>query len=121
MPQLGAAGGPYARTVRPALVRPLDLPSPEVIFDSVLARTTYKEHPTGISSMLFYLASIIIHGEYRIYFTCFQAASGSSSIGTSAVTGAGLDYVHDLKHPWRVTGFQFETDNYCRSIPYRQE
>jgi linoleate 8R-lipoxygenase/9,12-octadecadienoate 8-hydroperoxide 8R-isomerase len=39
------------------------LPEPEALFDSLLARKEFKEHPNRISSVLFYLASIIIHGE----------------------------------------------------------
>lgn len=39
------------------------LPEPEALFDSLLARKEFKEHPNKISSVLFYLASIIIHGE----------------------------------------------------------
>ena len=38
------------------------LPDPEQLFDSLLARKEFKEHPAKISSILFYLASIIIHG-----------------------------------------------------------
>lgn len=38
------------------------LPDPGVVFDSLMARKDFKEHPNKISSMLFYLASIIIHG-----------------------------------------------------------
>lgn len=39
------------------------LPEPEILFDSLLRRKEYKEHPNKISSVLFYLASIIIHGK----------------------------------------------------------
>ena len=61
-PQLGAAGTPYARSVKPETVQKAALPDPEVLFDSVMARKGFEPHPNGISSMLFYLASIIIHG-----------------------------------------------------------
>jgi len=43
-------------------MQPVSLPEPEQLFDSLLARKEFKEHPTKISSILFYLASIIIHG-----------------------------------------------------------
>lgn len=61
-PKLGAANTPYARTVRPQTMQPPTLPEPEVLFDSVMVRKKFEEHPNKISSVLFYLASIIIHG-----------------------------------------------------------
>jgi linoleate 8R-lipoxygenase/9,12-octadecadienoate 8-hydroperoxide 8R-isomerase len=65
-PQIGAAGTPYARSVRPNTLQPIDLPEPGVIFDSVMARKQFKPHPNKISSVLFYLATIIIHGKTRL-------------------------------------------------------
>lgn len=43
-------------------MQPAALPEPEALFDSLLSRKDFKEHPNKISSVLFYLASIIIHG-----------------------------------------------------------
>lgn len=64
-PRLGAAGTPYARSVAPLTMnRPY--PNPGEVFDKLLARRGVpKEHPNKISSMLFYLASIIIHDLFR--------------------------------------------------------
>lgn len=62
LPKLGAANTPYARSVRPKTVQSASLPEPEVLFDSVMVRKKFEEHPNRISSVLFYLASIIIHG-----------------------------------------------------------
>ena len=64
MPKLGSAGSHYARSVRPETVQPAIMPDPGAIFDSLLAREGFKEHPNKISSVLFYIASIIIHGMY---------------------------------------------------------
>ncbi|OQD68603.1 hypothetical protein PENDEC_c033G00088 [Penicillium decumbens] len=64
-PQIGASGTPYARSVRPKTMQPVSLPEPEQLFDSLLARQEFKEHPTKISSILFYLASIIIHDLFQ--------------------------------------------------------
>lgn len=61
-PRIGAANTPYARSVRPQTVQLASLPEPGVLFDSLMARKTFEPHPNEISSMLFYLASIIIHG-----------------------------------------------------------
>jgi len=63
-PELGAAGSHYARSVRPKTVQPAVLPEPETLFDSLLARKDFEEHPNKISSVLFYIASIIIHGRF---------------------------------------------------------
>ena len=61
-PQMGAAGTPYARSVKPQTIQKAALPDPGVLFDSVMTRKEFEPHPNGVSSMLFYLASIIIHG-----------------------------------------------------------
>lgn len=63
LPKLGSAGSHYARSVRPETVQPAIMPDPGTIFDSLLAREGFKEHPNKISSVLFYIASIIIHGK----------------------------------------------------------
>ena len=64
-PNLGAANTAYARSVRSLTVQPASLPDPGTIFDSVMVRKGFTPHPNEISSMLFYLASIIIHGRAR--------------------------------------------------------
>ncbi|GIK07532.1 hypothetical protein Aspvir_003198 [Aspergillus viridinutans] len=61
-PHLGASGSHYARTVTPQHPRPAVLPDPSLIFDTLLVRDgPAKEHPSKISSNLFYLATVIIH------------------------------------------------------------
>lgn len=63
-PRLGAAGSYYARTVTPQTLAPSVLPDAGLIFDTIFAREgKAKPHPTQISSVLFYFASIIIHGK----------------------------------------------------------
>jgi len=62
-PNLGRAGTPYARTVKPMTLTPMSLPDAGHVFDSVMSRREYRSHPNNVSSMLFYVASIIIHGE----------------------------------------------------------
>ena len=61
-PKVGAANTPYARTVRPQTLRPNALPDAGDLFDQLMIRDEFKPHPSGLSSMLFYLGSIIIHG-----------------------------------------------------------
>lgn len=65
-PQLGASGSPYARSVKPMTKMPAAPPDPYLVFDSIFSRGPndehYREHDNNVSSMLFYTASIIIHG-----------------------------------------------------------
>ncbi|KAF4625551.1 hypothetical protein G7Y89_g12617 [Cudoniella acicularis] len=65
-PMLGAANTPYARSAQPSVLQNIALPDPGMIFDSLMARgDTFEPHPNKISSMLFYLATIIIHDIFR--------------------------------------------------------
>lgn len=65
-PNLGAAGTPYARSARPIVLQNIALPDPGTIFDSLMDRGgKFEPHPNKISSMLFYLATIIIHDIFR--------------------------------------------------------
>lgn len=61
-PSLGAANTPYARSVLPATLQPGALPDPGMIFDSLFAREDFRPHPNNVSSVLFFWASLIIHG-----------------------------------------------------------
>ena len=80
-PQLGAAGSSYARTVTPQTLAPCVLPDAGLIFDTIFAREDQpRDHPNQISSVFFYLASVIIHG--RII---------SQVSGTQANTSLPLD------------------------------
>jgi len=64
-PKLGMAGTPYARSVTPLTSGRL-YPDPGEVFDKLLARQgPPKEHPNKVSSMLFYLATLIIHDLFR--------------------------------------------------------
>ncbi|KAI0197948.1 linoleate diol synthase [Astrocystis sublimbata] len=59
-PMLGAAGSNYARSCQPSV--PVGaLPDPELVYESVMKRTTYRKHPNNTSSILWYWADIIIH------------------------------------------------------------
>jgi hypothetical protein len=65
-PNLGAANTPYARSAKPVVLQNIALPDPGVIFDSLMDRgDKFEPHPNKISSMLFYLATIIIHDAFR--------------------------------------------------------
>ncbi|EEP80274.1 hypothetical protein UREG_05116 [Uncinocarpus reesii 1704] len=66
-PQVGMAGSTYARSVQPKLVQPVSRPDPGLLFDGLLARRKFREHQTKLSSMLFYLAALIIHDLSPLY------------------------------------------------------
>ena len=78
------------------------LPDPGTLFDSVMVRKKFEPHPNEISSMLFYLGSIIIHGKrpsavydsnYAVIFVTLvgkrdeQSSLLSLSSSTSILTG----------------------------------
>ena len=80
-PHLGAAGSSYARTVCPQTLQPGALPDPGVVFDAIYARgEVAREHPSKLSSMLFYLAAIIIHDIFRTD----EASPGYSKLKNSS-------------------------------------
>lgn len=79
--KLGASGQPYSRNVTPTHVSPIELPDPGVVFDMLLAKKDIKHHPSGISSLLFNFANIIIHD---IFSTTRSADAGSTVNGHSS-------------------------------------
>ncbi|OCK95012.1 heme peroxidase [Cenococcum geophilum 1.58] len=90
-PQLGAAGTPYARTVKPATMQPIARPNPGVVFDSVMSRKHHELHPNRISSVLFYLASIIIHDLFRTDHTDYSNSLTSSYLDLAPLYGSNQD------------------------------
>lgn len=64
----GAANTRYARTTPARVFQGPDLPDPGLIFDSIMNRgdgASFREHPNKVSSMLFYLATIITHDLFQ--------------------------------------------------------
>jgi hypothetical protein len=90
-PSSGAAGAPYDRSVKPELLQPIALPDPGVVFDSLLARKNFKEHPNKISSVLYYLASIIIHDIFRTNRTDFNISDTSSYLDLAPLYGSNQE------------------------------
>ncbi|EMC94912.1 hypothetical protein BAUCODRAFT_518221 [Baudoinia panamericana UAMH 10762] len=89
-PQVGAAGMPYARTVARQTKLPGSLPDPGVLFDSLMARRKPEgeTHPNRISSMLFYLASIIIHDIFKTDHDDFNISDTSSYLDLAPLYGS---------------------------------
>lgn len=90
-PRLGAAGSPYVRTVRPEIMQPIDLPDPGVVFDSVMVRKTFTPHPNKLSSVLFYLASIIIHDLFKTSRKNHVSTTTSSYLDLAPLYGSNQE------------------------------
>ncbi|KAI0265719.1 heme peroxidase [Gloeopeniophorella convolvens] len=62
IPGLGRAGAPYARSVPSTrCLSPAALPDANLVFDTLLKRDKFVDHPGGISSLFFAFADLIIH------------------------------------------------------------
>ncbi|ROW01988.1 hypothetical protein VMCG_05543 [Cytospora schulzeri] len=97
-PQLGAANRPYARSVRPTVFQNPDLPDPGTIFDKLMARgDTFEPHPQGLSSMLPYLATIIIHDIFQTSPTDHNNNMASSYLDLSSLYGRNLEEVRAMR------------------------
>ncbi|KAJ5605653.1 hypothetical protein N7510_008434, partial [Penicillium lagena] len=96
-PQIGAAGTPYARSVQPTTMQAAALPDPGTLFDSLLARKEFKEHPNQISSVLFYLASIIIHDLFQTDPTDGTRSLTSSYLDLSPLYGNNQDQQNKVR------------------------
>ncbi|KAK0117789.1 hypothetical protein ONS95_012115 [Cadophora gregata] len=91
-PQLGAANTPYARSAKPSILQNIALPDPAAIFDSLMVRgDTFTPHPNKISSMLFYLATIIIHDIFRTDHDDFNNSMTSSYLDLAPLYGSNQD------------------------------
>lgn len=89
IPDLGRSGTPYARIAKPVKLQNIALPDPGVIFDALLVRENkFQPHPNKISSMLFYLASIIIHDIFRTDHYDFNISNTSSYLDLAPLYGS---------------------------------
>lgn len=90
-PNVGAAGQPYARSVQPRQMQPVARPDPGVVFDAIMARKQFTPHPSKISSVLFYLASIIIHDIFHTSHEDFSISETSSYLDLAPLYGSSED------------------------------
>ncbi|KAK3679554.1 hypothetical protein LTR78_001115 [Recurvomyces mirabilis] len=91
-PHLGQAGAPYAKTV-PSKTAPLGaLPDPGDIFDKLMAREEGgRQSTSGLSSMLIYHATIIIHDIFRTNDNDKNILDSSSYLDLSPLYGYTMD------------------------------
>ncbi|KAJ3546103.1 hypothetical protein NM208_g2174 [Fusarium decemcellulare] len=87
-PHLGQAGAPYAKTV-PSQTAPLGaLPDPSDLFDKLMARQEGgRESQSGLSAMLIYHATIIIHDIFRTNDNDKNISDSSSYLDLSPLYG----------------------------------
>ncbi|KAI5810761.1 fatty acid oxygenase, partial [Pyronema omphalodes] len=97
LPTLGMAGTPYAKSVTGKTMLPVDLPDPGMLFDLLFAREKIVEHPTKTSSMLFYLATIIIHDIFRTSPLDNNKSSTSSYLDLAPLYGNNLAEVKAMR------------------------
>ncbi|KAF2465444.1 heme peroxidase [Lindgomyces ingoldianus] len=91
-PHVGKSGSFYARSVTPKHVPPAALPDPGTLFDALLARQgPPKQHPSKISSVLFALATIIIHDVFRTSDLDQNIVNVSSYLDLSPLYGPTQD------------------------------
>ncbi|KAK6604717.1 Linoleate 10R-lipoxygenase [Botrytis cinerea] len=98
-PDIGKAGTAYARSVTPKIVQPNPKPDPGLIFDTIMSRENggFKPHPNNISSMLYYIASIIIHDCFRTSHEDFNISMTSSYLDLSPLYGSNQDEQNNMR------------------------
>lgn len=62
LPNLGATHQPYSRTCKPKTTALGAQPDPEAVYEAIMARGEFRRNPNNVSSILWYWATIIIHG-----------------------------------------------------------
>ncbi|KAF7507317.1 hypothetical protein GJ744_010751 [Endocarpon pusillum] len=93
-PDLGRAGTPYAKSVRTEKKLAGVKPDAGLLFDLLMARGDnpgdFKENQAGVSSMLFYHASIIIHDIFRTNRADTNISDTSSYLDLAPLYGSSL-------------------------------
>ncbi|KAH7407996.1 heme peroxidase [Cadophora sp. MPI-SDFR-AT-0126] len=93
VPHLGKAGTPYARTSRATKKLHGVRPDPGLLFDLLMSRDdkSFKENPAGISSVLFYHATIIVHDIFRTNRKDTNISDTSSYLDLAPLYGSSLE------------------------------
>ncbi|KAH9842416.1 heme peroxidase [Rhodofomes roseus] len=98
MPTLGMAGMPYVRNV-PSTSGTLNksLPKAEAIFDELLKRDDFTEHPGGLSGLFFAFANVVIHTIYNTNYADWMVNDASSYVDLSPLYGSSQAEVDSVR------------------------
>lgn len=96
-PGLGKAKSPYARTVPSKQLPQRTLPDPGLVFDLLLKRDKYEEHPGGLSSLFFAFANLIIHSVFDTDHFDGRINNASSYLDLSVLYGSSEEQVDAVR------------------------
>ncbi|KAF8066828.1 heme peroxidase [Lyophyllum atratum] len=97
-PSLGKAGAPYARSVPAIKTVPKHvLPDPGLVFDTLLRREEFIEHPGGISSLFFAFADLVIHSIFNTDHHDWTINRASSYLDLSILYGSSEAQVNQVR------------------------
>ncbi|KAH9942693.1 heme peroxidase [Amylocystis lapponica] len=97
-PWLGSAGTPYARSVPSTVsLSPSELPDPALVFDTLLKRDQFVQHPGGISSLFFAFADLIIHSIFNTNTRDPTINDASSYLDLSPLYGSSQEQVDAVR------------------------
>ncbi|KZT06596.1 heme peroxidase [Laetiporus sulphureus 93-53] len=98
MPTLGMAGSPYVRSVPGTTPIPQHhLPEPELVFNMLLRRDGFVEHPGGLSSLFFSFANLIIHSIFHTNPRDWTINDASSYLDLSPLYGSNQEQVDSVR------------------------
>jgi hypothetical protein len=121
-PHLGQAGAPYAKTV-PSKTAPLGaLPDPSDVFDKLMKREEGgRQSKSGLSSMLIYHATIIIHDIFRTNDSDKNISDSSSYLDLSPLYGYTMEMQRKVRDDKYMLGLlkpdTFAEDRLLRQPP----
>ncbi|KAF8653539.1 hypothetical protein AX16_003904 [Volvariella volvacea WC 439] len=88
VPDMGKSGTPYSRSVQQTHPLPMNrLPDPGLIFDTLLKRDKFKQHPAGLNSAFFSFAALVIHTVFRTSHKDVSINDTSSYVDLSPLYG----------------------------------
>ncbi|GLB41098.1 putative animal haem peroxidase [Lyophyllum shimeji] len=97
-PSLGKAGMPYARSVPAIKTVPKHvLPDSGLVFDTLLCREEFTEHPGGISSLFFAFADLVIHSIFDTDPHDWSINRASSYLDLSILYGSSESQVNQVR------------------------
>ncbi|EPS41013.1 hypothetical protein H072_5099 [Dactylellina haptotyla CBS 200.50] len=90
-PWLGQAGTPYAKSVPTTIPSHGAKPDPGDLFDLLMAREKFEPSPKGLSSMILYHATIVIHDIFRTSEKDRNISDASSYLDLAPLYGSSQE------------------------------